>query len=114
MSEKIGVMVCGHGSRDEGAVTEFAQVAKGLRKLMPDTPVEYGYLEFATASQSAITGAPDLSAVLASMATSGSKRNSSAISVMPQAWIMRTATLVRDAGSAASSASARTEANDAS
>ena len=48
MSEKIGVMVCGHGSRDEGAVREFAQVAKGLRKLMPDMPVEYGYLEFAT------------------------------------------------------------------
>ncbi len=48
MSEKIGVMVCGHGSRDGGAVTEFAQVAKGLRKLMPDMPVEYGYLEFAT------------------------------------------------------------------
>ncbi len=48
MSEKIGVMVCGHGSRDEGAVTEFARVAKGLRKLMPETPVEYGYLEFAT------------------------------------------------------------------
>ncbi|RMF09582.1 MAG: sirohydrochlorin chelatase, partial [Alphaproteobacteria bacterium] len=40
-------MVCGHGSRDEGAVTEFARVAQGLRGLMPDTPVEYGYLEFA-------------------------------------------------------------------
>lgn len=48
MSEKTGVMVCGHGSRDEGAVTQFARVAEGLRKLMPDTPVEYGYLEFAT------------------------------------------------------------------
>ena len=48
MSEKIGVMVCGHGSRDERAVTEFARVAKGLRKLMPEMPVEYGYLEFAT------------------------------------------------------------------
>ena len=48
MSEKFGIMVCGHGSRDEGAVAEFAQVAEGLRKLMPDMPVEYGYLEFAT------------------------------------------------------------------
>lgn len=48
MSERLGVMVCGHGSRDEGAVREFAQVAEGLRKLMPETPVEYGYLEFAT------------------------------------------------------------------
>ena len=48
MSEKLGVMVCGHGSRDEGAVTEFAQVAEGLKPLFPDHPVEYGYLEFAT------------------------------------------------------------------
>ncbi|MGI9415001.1 MAG: sirohydrochlorin chelatase [Hyphomicrobiales bacterium] len=48
MSEKLGVMVCGHGSRDEGAVTEFARVAEGLRPLLPDYPVEYGYLEFAT------------------------------------------------------------------
>ncbi len=48
MSEKTGVMVCGHGSRDAGAVREFARVAEGLRKLMPETPVEYGYLEFAT------------------------------------------------------------------
>ena len=47
MAEKIGVMVCGHGSRDEGAVREFARVAEGLRELMPDTPIEYGYLEFA-------------------------------------------------------------------
>ncbi len=48
MSERIGVMVCGHGSRDEGAVREFAQVAEGLRELLPEMPVEYGYLEFAT------------------------------------------------------------------
>jgi sirohydrochlorin cobaltochelatase len=48
MTERIGIMVCGHGSRDEGAVREFARVAEGLRKLMPETPVEYGYLEFAT------------------------------------------------------------------
>ncbi len=47
MADKIGVMVCGHGSRDEGAVREFARVAEGLRELMPDTPIEYGYLEFA-------------------------------------------------------------------
>jgi sirohydrochlorin cobaltochelatase len=47
MSEKLGVMVCGHGSRDAEAVAEFAQVAEGLRPLLPDYPVEYGYLEFA-------------------------------------------------------------------
>ncbi|MEL6311480.1 MAG: CbiX/SirB N-terminal domain-containing protein, partial [Pseudomonadota bacterium] len=47
MSEKIGVMVCGHGSRSEAAVAEFAQVAAALRPRFPDWPVEYGYLEFA-------------------------------------------------------------------
>lgn len=44
--EKIGIMVCGHGSRNQNAAKEFSSVAKGLKKLYPDTPVEYGYLEF--------------------------------------------------------------------
>jgi len=44
---KIGVMVCGHGSRSQKAVDEFAQVAKGLKAHFPDWPVDYGYLEFA-------------------------------------------------------------------
>ncbi len=48
MTRKIGIMVCGHGSRDAGAVREFAQVGEGLRKLFPQYPVDYGYLEFAT------------------------------------------------------------------
>ena len=30
-SEKIGVMVCGHGSRNRGAVSEFAQLADQLK-----------------------------------------------------------------------------------
>ena len=46
--EKLGVMVCGHGSRDTAAVAEFAQVAERLRPRFPDLPVDYGYLEFAT------------------------------------------------------------------
>ncbi|MEM1364516.1 MAG: sirohydrochlorin chelatase [Pseudomonadota bacterium] len=44
--EKIGVMVCGHGSRNQNAAREFSTVAEGLRDMMPDVPVEYGYLEF--------------------------------------------------------------------
>ena len=31
MNEQLGIMVCGHGSRDEGAVEEFQSVARGLR-----------------------------------------------------------------------------------
>ena len=46
-SEKLGVMLCGHGSRDTGAVQEFAVVAGQLRARLPFDAVEYGYLEFA-------------------------------------------------------------------
>ena len=46
MSEKLGIMVCGHGSRNQNAAKEFAKVSEGLRKLYPELPVEYGYLEF--------------------------------------------------------------------
>ena len=44
--KKIGIMVCGHGSRNQNAAKEFAKVAQGLRAKFPDIPVEYGYLEF--------------------------------------------------------------------
>ncbi|MFS6827473.1 sirohydrochlorin chelatase [Cyanobium sp. ATX 6F1] len=40
-------MICGHGSRNRLAVAEFAQLAEGLRRQLPQIPVEYGYLEFA-------------------------------------------------------------------
>ena len=48
MTEKLGVMLCGHGSRDEDAVKEFAVLAQHLKKRLPQYPVEFGYLEFAT------------------------------------------------------------------
>ncbi len=44
--KKLGVMVCGHGSRNQNAAEEFSKVAMGLRAKFPDLPVEYGYLEF--------------------------------------------------------------------
>lgn len=44
---RFGVMVCGHGSRSQAAVDEFAVVSTRLRERFPDWPVEYGYLEFA-------------------------------------------------------------------
>lgn len=42
-----GVMLCGHGSRNQRAVDEFAVLAGRLRDRLPGVPVEYGYLEFA-------------------------------------------------------------------
>lgn len=47
MTDKLGVMLCGHGSRDQGAVTEFANLAEKLKARLPQYPLEYGYLEFA-------------------------------------------------------------------
>jgi sirohydrochlorin cobaltochelatase len=47
-AEKVGVMVCGHGSRDEDAVHEFEAVARGIRERLSQYDVESGFLEFAT------------------------------------------------------------------
>ncbi|HYD69957.1 sirohydrochlorin chelatase [Azospirillum sp.] len=47
MGEKLGVMICGHGSRDADAVAEFAFVAGKLAGRLPFEHVEHGYLEFA-------------------------------------------------------------------
>jgi sirohydrochlorin cobaltochelatase len=45
---KIGVMICGHGSRSQAAVDEFAVLAKKLPAMLPENwELEYGYLEFA-------------------------------------------------------------------
>ncbi len=42
-----GVMLCGHSSRNQLAVGEFARLAQSLKARLPGVPVEYGYLEFA-------------------------------------------------------------------
>ena len=48
MSSKSAVMICGHGSRDEGAVSEFnAMVATMRDTRLTDYEVESGFLEFA-------------------------------------------------------------------
>ncbi len=45
---KIGVMICGHGSRSAAAVNEFAAMAQQLPAYLPeDWACDYGYLEFA-------------------------------------------------------------------
>jgi len=45
---KTGVMLCGHGSRDEGAIAEFEHVAGLIRRRLPQYETEHGFLEFAT------------------------------------------------------------------
>ena len=44
---KTAVMVCGHGSRDAGAIREFERLAGALKARFPGHDVETGYLEFA-------------------------------------------------------------------
>ena len=39
-------MVCGHGSRDKNASTEFSLIAQGLKPRFPHMPIEYGFLEY--------------------------------------------------------------------
>ncbi len=45
--ETVGIMVCGHGSRDEAAVSEFNSLAGHIAERFPNVPVESGFLEFA-------------------------------------------------------------------
>jgi sirohydrochlorin cobaltochelatase len=42
-----GVMICGHGSRDPGAITEFNRLVGRIAERLPELPVESGFLEFA-------------------------------------------------------------------
>ena len=43
----VGVMICGHGSRNKVAVQEFSELKGALAERFPEYPVEYGFLEFA-------------------------------------------------------------------
>ncbi|MEK9971276.1 MAG: sirohydrochlorin chelatase [Ferrovibrio sp.] len=45
---KTGVMLCGHGSRDEQAVAEFTALAAHMKRRLPQYDVDFGFLEFAT------------------------------------------------------------------
>lgn len=49
MSDTLpAIMICGHGSRDKGAVEQFNQLAVRIKERLPDHRVESGFLEFAT------------------------------------------------------------------
>lgn len=43
-----GILVCGHGSRNAGAVQQFQACVEALRARAGEIPLEYGFLEFAT------------------------------------------------------------------
>ena len=42
----LGIVLCGHGSRDSQAVKEFINVVDKIKARIPDIPVVFGFLEF--------------------------------------------------------------------
>jgi sirohydrochlorin cobaltochelatase len=62
---ETGVLICGHGSRDEEAVREFELLAATLRPRFPAYDFATGYLEFAR---------PNIRDGLAALAARGAKR----------------------------------------
>lgn len=47
MTFKTAVMICGHGSRDLEALSEFGELVMHLQERFPNATVESGFLEFA-------------------------------------------------------------------
>lgn len=75
------LMICGHGSRDAGAVAEFARFAAAVAARRPDTASAYGYLEFATPiirdglDRLAAAGAREIHAVPGMLFAAGHAKN---------------------------------------
>jgi sirohydrochlorin cobaltochelatase len=62
---ETGVLICGHGSRDDEAVREFELLGAALRPRFPDYEFATGYLEFAR---------PNIRDGLAELVARGAKR----------------------------------------
>ena len=50
LNNQVGILICGHGSRNKLAVAEFKELTSHIQKRYPTTIVEYGFLEFAKPS----------------------------------------------------------------
>ncbi|WP_245210846.1 sirohydrochlorin chelatase [Prochlorococcus marinus] len=50
LNNQVGILICGHGSRNKLAITEFQELTKLIQKRYPNILVEYGFLEFAKPS----------------------------------------------------------------
>ena len=46
LPKDTGIMICGHGSRNQNAAKEFPTLSEGLKERYPEYAIEYGYLEF--------------------------------------------------------------------
>ena len=50
LNNQVAILICGHGSRNKLAITEFEELTKLIQKRYPNILVEYGFLEFAKPS----------------------------------------------------------------
>ena len=50
MNNQVGILICGHGSRNKLAIKEFQELTKLIQQRYPNIIVEYGFLEFAKPS----------------------------------------------------------------
>ena len=50
LNNQVAILICGHGSRNKLAITEFQELTKFIQKRYPKFLVEYGFLEFAKPS----------------------------------------------------------------
>ena len=50
LNKQIGILICGHGSRNKLAITEFQELTRLIQKKFPSILVEFGFLEFAKPS----------------------------------------------------------------
>ena len=50
LNNQVAILICGHGSRNKLAITEFQELTKLIQKKYPTILVEYGFLEFAKPS----------------------------------------------------------------
>ena len=50
LNNQVAILICGHGSRNKLAITEFQELTKFIQKRYPNFLVEYGFLEFSKPS----------------------------------------------------------------
>ena len=50
LNNKVAILICGHGSRNKLAISEFQELTRLIQKRYPNILVEHGFLEFAKPS----------------------------------------------------------------
>ena len=50
LNKNFGILICGHGSRNKLALSEFVELTKSIKERFKGVTVEYGFLEFAKPS----------------------------------------------------------------